>query len=377
MSALRSLLVLQEPPLREGRAAGRLAAATARGLSAHGVDVRILAARQWFAVPGEPPGDLEVDVVEVPREPPGWGSRLERLRRPVGEIARSTFRERVRDAAREVDVVHLDEVHTAWCSEGIETPSLVALHYFVRWDTALGLPWRRSFRHLLEFELAERAAIRRHGRFVAASGRVADEVRRRKPSAEVEVVPPCLDPSDYRPAAPGADRIAGLIGTAAWPPTANAIERLLRDVWPAVRRLVPGATLRLAGRGTEALADPGEGVEIVGPVASAVDFMRGLSLLLYPVARGSGVKVKVLESLALGVPVVTTPLGAEGLEGGDGIVVERDDDRLIAAAASLLGDPDEQRKRAAAARLAYERRYTPAPATEPLAAFYRRIAGAD
>jgi polysaccharide biosynthesis protein PslH len=373
---LRSLVILSEPPLPEGRAAGRLALAMARGLAAHDVDVKVLAARQSFAMAGEPPGDVAVEVIDVPLEPPGWRSRLKRLRRPAGEIARSGFAERVREAAREADVLHLEEIGTAWCNERVSIPSLLLLHYLVRWDRSLGLPWRRSFRHALEFELAERAAIHRHNRFVAPSPRLAAELRRRKPSAEVEIVPVCLDPGDY-PAAPlDGPPVAGLIGTAAWPPTRNAIERLLGDVWPEVRRRLPDARLVIAGRGTEELkVSAAEGVEVLGEIPSAVEFLRGLSLLLYPLDRGSGVKVKVLEAIAVGLPVVTTPLGAEGIDGGDGIVVEEETDRLAAAAVAVLRDAGERRQRGIAARSAFERRYTPVPATEPLADLYRRMLG--
>ncbi len=374
---LRSLIVLHEPPLQEGRASGRLALAMARGLAGHGIDVRMLAARQHFAVQGDPPPDVPVEVVDVPSEPAGWQSRLNRLRRPVGEIARSEFGERVRLAALDADVLHLEEVDTAWCSEGVATPSMLRLHYFARWDRSLGAPWHRSFRHRLEFELAERAAIRRHQRFIAASPRLASELRRRKPTAEVELVPFCLEPADYPPASLDGAPVAGLIGTAAWPPTANAIERLLGDVWPKVRRAVPEARLLIAGRGTAAFAgEAGDGVEVLGEVPSAVEFLRGLSLLLYPLDRGSGVKVKVLESIAVGLPVVTTTQGAEGIDAEDGVVIAQETDRLVAAAVLLLGDAQERRQRGAAARAAFLRRYAPEPATAPLAAFYERIAGA-
>jgi len=132
----------------------------------------------------------------------------------------------------------------------------------------------------------------------------------------------------------------------------------------------------IAGRGTEKLAgNAGEGVDVLGEVDSAVDFLRSLSLLLYPIQRGSGIKVKTLEALAVGLPVVTTPLGAEGIEAGDGMVVAESEESLVAAAAEILGDPGERRQRGLAARSAFEQRYAPGPATEPLAALYRRMIG--
>ena len=79
-----------------------------------------------------------------------------------------------------------------------------------------------------------------------------------------------------------AEPIAGLIGTASWAPTAAAMQRLVRTVWPKVRKVCPDARLLVAGRGVnDLLRDVREpGIEIVGEVASAADFLGGLSVLL-------------------------------------------------------------------------------------------------
>ena len=149
----------------------------------------------------------------------------------------------------------------------------------------------------------------------------------------------------------------------------------MTHIWPRVLERVPEARLRVAGRSTSAIPDlhPGSGVELVGEVPSAAEFLRGLSLLLYPVPRGSGMKVKVLESLAAGVPVVTTRFGAEGIEPGAGVIVADDDDALVAAAVALLEDPARRRAAGDAARELFLQRYAPEPATEPLVRLYERM----
>jgi glycosyltransferase involved in cell wall biosynthesis len=138
---------------------------------------------------------------------------------------------------------------------------------------------------------------------------------------------------------------------------------------------VPGARLVVAGRGTDRLAIAGTGIDVLGEVPSAVDVLRTLSVLVYPVGRGSGMKVKVLEALALGVPVVTTTDGAEGIGATDGVVVADGEDDLLRATCAILRDPDERAQRSRAARAHFDAVLSPAPATAPLADLYRRMAG--
>jgi len=96
-------------------------------------------------------------------------------------------------------------------------------------------------------------------------------------------------------------------------------------------------------------------------------------VLVFPLRRGSGMKVKVLEAMASGVPVVTTPAGAEGIDPSDGVVVHTDPDALAAAAAELLADKDARKQRGGAARADFESCYAPKPATEPVVELYDRM----
>jgi glycosyltransferase involved in cell wall biosynthesis len=348
----------------EGGAPGKTAIGLLRGLLGHGVDVRAVAARRPFALAGEVPAGLPVEIVEV-AAPRAVHARLGRVRRPMGELA-GDFAERIRAAAKDADLLHLEETETVWAGEGIALPSLVHVHYLARRDRPLGAPWRKQFREVLDASRAERTAMRRQRYLVASSPLVADALRQEAPQAEVVVAPLSLDPALYRPAPLDGPPTAGLIGTASWPPTAAAIHALREDIWPRVLREARDADLRIAGRGTEQLGFEGE-------VDSARDFFERLSLLLFPLPRGSGMKVKVLEALASGVPVVTTPAGAEGIAESDGVVVHTDAAELAASAAELLRDEDARRERGAAARKTFEERYSPGPATEPLVELYRRM----
>jgi glycosyltransferase involved in cell wall biosynthesis len=142
-----------------------------------------------------------------------------------------------------------------------------------------------------------------------------------------------------------------------------------------VRGQVPAARLQVAGRGVDAVfggAVPA-GVDVLGPVPSSAAFLTGLSVLVFPLDRGSGMKVKVLEALAVGVPVVTTPAGAEGFAASDGIVVATSDREVATATASLLADAGERRARGRAAAELFADRYAPEQATAGLVARYRDL----
>jgi glycosyltransferase involved in cell wall biosynthesis len=133
----------------------------------------------------------------------------------------------------------------------------------------------------------------------------------------------------------------------------------------------------IAGRGTDRLGiSDGDGITVLGEIPSAAAFFNDASVLVFPLDRGSGMKVKVLEALASGVATVTTPAGAEGAEPGDGIVVcDRDDDDSVArATAAILRDDLERRQRGDAARALFERSYVPEVVAEPLVDLYIRMA---
>jgi glycosyltransferase involved in cell wall biosynthesis len=369
---VRALVVLASPPLPEGGAPGRCALGLIRGLLAHGVDVRVLAARQHFA--GEVPDDIPIELVDVRSPANGIRTIPGRVRRPRGHLA-DYLGSRVRELAKSADVIHLEQAETAWCDEDAPTPSLVHLHYRIRRDRDLGPPWRSEFRFVLEHALAERSAIRRHRYLLASSPLIAEQLRREAPRAHVVQAPLTLDPSYYDPASLEAP-IAGVIGTAEWLPTARGIRRLVRQIWPEVLHQSPQATLRIAGRGTDGLlaGEARPGIEVLGEVPSSAAFLKGLSLLIYPLERGSGMKVKVLEAIACGLPVVTTPAGAEGLDAGDGIIVEQSDSALAHTSSRLLLDADERRERGAAARRSFLEHYSPKPATEPIVGLYAQMA---
>jgi glycosyltransferase involved in cell wall biosynthesis len=322
------------------------------------------------------PAESSVEMVGV-ELPSRAQARRERLLHPKGLLARGVFAERLKVLARDVDIVHFVEAQTAVALSMVDRPALVQLHFLTRRDRRITGPWNREGRIAIELLRAEVSVRRQADWLLANSLEVAAQLRASTPRAHVGVAPLALDPAHYTPRAQLSGPTAGLIGTARWPPTRRAVERLLTSVWPQVRERHGDARLLLAGQDMERSRFPHlpdlVGVEWRASVPSASGFLRELGVLAYPLTAGSGAKVKVLESMALGVPVVTTPEGAEGLGGLGGVAVETDDNRLADALVALLDDPVARRAAGEEAYRTFCEHHSPHVAAAPVVELYERM----
>jgi polysaccharide biosynthesis protein PslH len=376
LAALRVLVVLPHPPLPEGSAAARCGIGLVEGLLACGVQAQGLAANLGSASLDTVPAGLPVETIPI-EVPSTWQARRDRLLRPNGLLRRGPFAARLRERAEDVDIVHFVEAQAAVAIGLVERPSLVQIHFLTRRDREIGWWWRRDTRIAIELLRAERQVCKQARWLLANSPEVAQELAVAAPHAQVGVAPLALDPTYYAPRASVESPVVGLIGMARWPPTKHAVERLLSDVWPLVLERRPQATLRLAGQGMERAAfahlPDWPGVQWCGRVASATDFLRGLGTVLYPLTEGSGMKVKVLEALALGIPVVTTPAGAEGLGALGGVTVETEDRQLAQATSKLIEDIEMRTAVAQAAHQTFAEHHTPRAAAPPVIELYERM----
>jgi glycosyltransferase involved in cell wall biosynthesis len=132
-------------------------------------------------------------------------------------------------------------------------------------------------------------------------------------------------------------------------PNHNAALWLLQEIWGMIRRELPRAQLRLAGRGMDdeiRSYDDRNGVEIAGEVPSIRDELAAATVALNPMRFGSGMRLKALEAFAAGTPLVSTRLGVEGLPVRDGKEVLLADDAMgfAQAAVRIAGDLSLQQR---------------------------------
>jgi len=122
------------------------------------------------------------------------------------------------------------------------------------------------------------------------------------------------------------------LGAMDWEPNVQGICWFIESVWPEVLREIPDCELRLAGRNFPSdLIAPHPSIRVEGEIDSAWEFLSGNGVMIIPLLSGSGMRIKALEGMACGRPIVTTSLGVEGIHGEDGVHFLIADDALTFA----------------------------------------------
>lgn len=172
---------------------------------------------------------------------------------------------------------------------------------------------------------AERAAIAGARRTIVCSEADAGLARALAPAAatRVTVVPNAvdLDRLPLQPAPVGGPPRLLFVGGLDYPPNLEAATELVERHLPALRAAFPGLVVRLVGRdpaGSSARWRGLPGVELLGPVVDLLPVYRDSHAAYLPIRSGGGTRLKILEAWALGLPVVSTAVGCEGLPAVDG-----------------------------------------------------------
>jgi glycosyltransferase involved in cell wall biosynthesis len=181
--------------------------------------------------------------------------------------------------------------------------------------------------------------------------------------SNVSVIPNTY-PRPQRPVgSPAASRSPVLLfqGNLGYPPNIDAAQWLATSIAPLVRAAVPEVEVRLVGRpgaNVTQLHRPGV-LTVVGEVPSMEEELTRASVAVVPVRYGSGTRVKILESFAHRVPVVSTTLGAEGLDVEDQVhlLLADEPEEFAAATVRLLGDAGLRTRLTEAAEAFYIDRY--------------------
>ncbi len=169
----------------------------------------------------------------------------------------------------------------------------------------------------------------------------------------------------------------GFLGNMAYHPNVEAVQWLHREVFLPLKEKAPALSLSIIGRDPlESILRLGEepGVGVTGDVEDIWPYVNAVDLFVFPLWTGTGVKNKILESMFAARPVITTPIGNEGIDAVDGkdILICRDADQFRKQTERLLDSPEERRRIGENGRDFVRRRFSWPPILE---AFEEVVAG--
>lgn len=136
-----------------------------------------------------------------------------------------------------------------------------------------------------------------------------------------EVIPICVDP-EQQPVIERSLRARRItfLGGLHWPPNSQGVLWFAREVWPEIRRRVPDARFTVIGKDppTELGEISSTGIDVTGYVADIEPYLKETAVFVVPLHAGGGMRVKILDAWCRGLPVVTTTIGAEGIDYREG-----------------------------------------------------------
>lgn len=177
-------------------------------------------------------------------------------------------------------------------------------------------------------------------------------------------IPICIDTQEKKAVArrPYPQRVI-FLGGLHWPPNTEGIVWFAREVWPRIHAAAPEAVLTVIGKSPPgALQNPEAPIpnlDVTGYVADVAPYLAETAVFVVPLHAGGGMRVKIIDAWSWALPVVSTSIGAEGLQYQDGtnLLIADDAGSFAAAVLRLLQEPELANRIASAGRLTAETCY--------------------
>lgn len=288
------------------------------------------------------------------------------------------------------DLIHCEITQMAWAvpfAAGI--PTVLDAHNVeaVIWERLAdlqGLPTRWIFRdQAAKMSRYERAVLPRFDAVACVSDLDRERMRSRYGVRRAVVVPNGVA-AEIEPLAPASGPPVLMYPAALnWRPAQDGAVFLLREILPLIRSTCPDVQVEIVGkdppRWLRSLCAATPGVVCYPDVPTMEPHYRRAQVVAVPLRVGSGSRLKILEALAYGRAVVSTTVGAEGLDLADGVHLSIADGAhgFAAAVCRLLNDPRARSSYGIAGRRAVEDRYLWTGIGEKMMEVWRTVAGAD
>jgi len=220
-------------------------------------------------------------------------------------------------------------------------------------NPAKQMMYRMEFRKMFRYE---RAAVCKFHHVIAVSENDRALMMQWVDGDRVTVIPTGVDLAQYRPdpansdsnTLPASAPLVSFVGAMDWEPNVDGVEYFCGEVWPAIKAEVPLARFRIVGRNPDRRVQKwaSDSIEVTGRVPSVVEHLRESAVVIVPLRIGGGTRLKIYEAMATAKAVVSTTVGAEGLDVHHGRdIMLADDPRSFAQAVIMLLRDSELRRR--------------------------------
>jgi glycosyltransferase involved in cell wall biosynthesis len=191
----------------------------------------------------------------------------------------------------------------------------------------------------------ERSTVAQFQHIIAVSEQDRAYMSRFVPAERISVVPTGVNLGEYRPSPDGhaPTPLVVFTGTMDFEPNVDGVEYFCREIWPQVQKAVPNARFRIVGKKPVAAIQrlASAQIEVTGMVKSVLHHLEEAWTIVVPLRIGGGTRLKIYEAMAAGRAVVSTTIGAEGLEvqHGKNIILADDKEAFAEGVITLLRQP--------------------------------------
>jgi glycosyltransferase involved in cell wall biosynthesis len=176
----------------------------------------------------------------------------------------------------------------------------------------------------------ERQAVNRFHHVIAVSDADRRLMCRMTESSRISVVPTGVDLDQYQCAGDthAEPNLVVFTGSMDWEANVDGVEYFCHEVWPLVLSKVPEARFRIVGRNPHkrVTALTSESIEVTGSVPAVVEHLSAASVVVVPLRIGGGTRLKIFEAMAMGKAVISSSVGAEGLDINPGVDILLEDE---------------------------------------------------
>ncbi|MEK7592553.1 MAG: glycosyltransferase family 4 protein [Patescibacteria group bacterium] len=256
--------------------------------------------------------------------------------------------------SEKIDLIHIEPSYV-WLGLPLTNIPIVAVEHNIEHDVYAQYAKNVRFsllRWLLNIDIkkmirAEETVWKSVSSIVAVSGENKSFIVHTIPNVRVNIVRNGVDLNEFvyqKIKDLKSDPIFLYVGNFAWMENRDAVEYLVKTLWPKIRERYTNATLRIVGKSlSDALRNriQGKNIKILEHVERIQDELQNATIMLAPIRIGGGTKYKILEAMASGFPVITTTLGSEGLDTrhGENVLIANTVDETLTALDILMKSP--------------------------------------